>query len=271
MNAFLVLLRSDVRATLRRTWYPAIVGAGVVGVALVAVGAIGDHGSARVDALRSGGASVLLLGGLVLALTLGATAFWGAIQGGHLGLQVGAGAPRAAIALARASARLLVLAAAVLVWTAALMVATVALGHGFDGDLAIHGATVFETLAFTLLASAAASTVLGPAVAAVVGLMAHITAQATVNLAAAADVGQLGVANRLAHVAYNVLPRAVTSPMIAEMQNRGAGGPAAPQFKINELPVPVGAAGIGTVLWTLAWCGIVLWLCFVGLRRRNLN
>lgn len=271
MNAFVTLLRGDLRATLRRSWYPALVAAGLVGVAIATVAAAGDSGAARVDTLRSGGASVLLLGGLVLALTLGATAFWGAIQSGHLGVQVAAGAPRAALALARATARLLLLAAAVIVWTIALLVAAATLGHGFDGDLLLHGGAVFETLAFTLLATAAASTVLGPAVAAVLGLMAHITAQATVNLAAAADVGRLGVANRLAHVAYNILPRSVTSPMIAEMQNRGAGGPAAPQFEINELPVPIGGAGLGTVLWTLAWCGIMLWLCFVGLRRRNLS
>ena len=119
--------------------------------------------------------------------------------------------------------------------------------------------------------SAAASTVLGPAVAATIGLMVHITAQATVNLDAAADLGRLGVANRLAHVAFNILPRSITSPMIAEMQNRDAGGPAAPQFEINSVPVPIQASSTGSVLWSLAWCGLLVWLCFVGLRRRTLN
>jgi hypothetical protein len=100
--------------------------------------------------------------------------------------------------------------------------------------------------------------------------MVHVTAQAVVNLEAAADQGRLGAWSRLANVAYNVLPRSVLSPMIVELQNRGQGGPAAPQFEINQIVVPLFAASLATVLWTIFWCALLTFLCVSGMRRRTL-
>lgn len=271
MSAFVTLLVGDLRATATRRWYGLITLAGVLAAIVATVAAAGGSAAAEADAMRSHAASVLLLAGLVLALTLGATAFWGVIHSGHLGLQAAAGAPRAAIATARTTSRVLLLALAMTVWTVVLLVGGATIGRGLDGPLVVHALAVFLTLCITLLATAATSTVLGPAVAATVGLMVNITAQATVNLAAAADLGRLGTANRLAQVSYNVLPHAISSPMIAEMQNRDAAGPAAPRFEINELPVPIPASSLGSVLWTVAWCAVLAWVCFVGIRRRNLS
>ena len=68
-----------------------------------------------------------------------------------------------------------------------------------------------------------------------------------------------------------MLPHAIVSPMIAEMQNNDVGGPAAPQFEIDNVPVPTFASSLGSVLWTCAWCLFLVWMCFIGLRRRNLS
>lgn len=259
------------RREVRRRWYLGLIGAGVVGALIVVAAAAGASAADRPDTLRAGGASVILLGGLVTAIGLGARAYWGDIQNGALGAAAAAGAPRATIATSRALSRVSLLGVALVVWTAVLVVGGAIVGHGVDGTFIVHGLAQYETLTFTALAAGATSTVLGPWVAGTVGLMTHITAQATVNLAAAADAGQLGTASRLAHVAYNVLPHAIVSPMVSRLQNRDAGGPAAPQFQINNIPIPSHPSSLGSVLWTLAWCGIAVWLCFVGLRRRNLN
>lgn len=269
MSAFVLLVRVDMMREVRRRWFIGVLVAGFVASVMVAIGA--TMASQNDDAFRAGGASVLLLGGLVAALGLGATAFWRDIQSGALGLVAATGAPRGAIASSRAVSRLVLLAGTIAVWTVTLVVGALVSGLGLDGPFVVHALAQFLTLALTLLATAAASTVLGPWVAAIIGLMMHITAQATVNLAAAADVGRLGNANRLAQVAYNMLPHTIVSPMIAEMQNRDAGGPAAPQFEINSVPVPIHPSTIGSVVWTIAWCAFLLWLCFVGIRQRNLN
>ena len=237
---------------------------------LVAIVAAGHDGRVRDDSFRSGSASLLLIGGLTLALALGATAISRGAESGHLGLLVGSGAARAEAALGRVIARLAALALAVAVWLVALEVAGTAIGRGADGPLAVHVAAAGATNAIVLLAAAATSTVLGPTVAAIVGLMTHVTAQAVVNLQAAAAQGRLGAWSRLANVAYNLLPRAVLSPMIVELQNRGQGGPAAPQFEINKILIPLSAAGLGTVLWTVFWCALLAFLCVNGMRRRTL-
>ncbi len=258
-------------ALTRRSWYLGVVAAGALAAVLVAVVAAGHDGRVRDDSFRSGSASLLLIGGLTLAVALGATAISRGAESGHLGLLVGSGAPRAEVALGRVIARLVALALALAVWLVALEVAGAAIGRGADGPLAVHVAATGATNAIVLLAAAATSTVLGPTVAAIVGLMAHVTAQAVVNLQAAADQGRLGAWSRLANVAYNLLPRAVLSPMIVELQNRGQGGPAAPQFEINQIVIPLSAAGLGTVLWTIFWCALLAFLCVNGMRRRTLS
>ncbi len=255
---------------LRRRWLWAVVLAGVVAVAIASASIASEAAQAQSDDFRAVAASLLLVGGLTLALSLGATTIWsGGITGG-LGLLVGSGARRTEVTLARVGARLITLLLALGVWCATLQLASLALGRGWDGPLAVHVAAAGETHAVVMLATAAVSTVMGPAVSAIVGLIVHVTAQAAVNLEAAADLGRLGSANRLAHVLYNSAPRSVSSPMIVELQNRGAGGPAAPQFEINGLPIPLPAAGVGTVLFTLFWCALFTLLCVAGMRRRTL-
>ena len=258
-------------ALVRRSWYLGVVAAGLLGVVAVAIVAAGHDGRVQDDSFRSGSASILLVGGLTLALALGATTISRGADSGHLGLLVASGASRAEVALARILARLAALGIALGVWLLALEVASATIGRGGDGPLAVHAAATGATHAIVLLAAAATSTVLGPTVAAIVGLMAHVTALAVVNLEAAADQGRLGAWSRVANVAYNVLPRAVLSPMVVDLQNRGQGGPAAPQFEINQIVVPLSSAGLGTVLWTVFWCGLLAFLCVNGTRRRTLS
>ncbi len=260
----------ELAGLLRRRWVWLVVALGVVAIAIAAISAAGGAGQAESDDFRSSAASVVLIGGLTLALALGSTAiFSGGITGG-LGLLAGSGARRTDLTLARVGGRLLLLAAGLGVWCAALQVASLALGRGWDPPLAVHVAAAGETHAVVLLAAAALSTVLGPAVSSIVGMIVYITAQAVVNLEAAADLGRLGSSNRLAHVLYNIFPRAVSSPMIVELQNRDAGGPAAPRFEINGLGIPLQSASLGTVLFTLFWCALFALMCVAGMRRRTL-
>jgi hypothetical protein len=265
----------ELAGLLRRRWYLLVAAAGVAAVALAAAVAATHEGATRDDSYRQSAASLLLVGGLVLALSLGSTTIARGGDTGHLGLLVASGATRTQTALARLGGRLLALAACLALWLVALQVGSIAIGRGTDGPLAVHVAASAETLALVVLAAAAVSTVLGPMVAAVAGLATHITAQAVVNLKAAADLGLIESWSRLVSISYNVLPRAIYSPMIVEMQNRGEGGPAAPQFEVNRLngdavPVPVPAADLGTVLWTLFWCALLGWFCVLGMRRRAL-
>ncbi len=272
MTDVLTVMRADLASVVRRWWFTAFVALGVAGVlAAVLLGLAESGAQERADAFRAGMASVYLLGGLVLGLTLGAGAFWNSNRSRNLGLLAASGAPRGAIALGRVASRLAALAAGFAVWTVAAMAGSLALGRGIDGPLIVHALASFETLGFTMLVAAAASTVLSPAVAAIIGLMANIMVQAVVNLEAAADVGRMGNATTSIHIAYNILARAIPSPMIVDMQNRGVGGPAAPQFEINDLPVPLQVAGIGSVLLTLGWCLVMVWLCHLGTRYRSLD
>jgi hypothetical protein len=261
----------ELNGLLRRRWYLITVGLGLAAVAVAAAVASGhDDPAARADSYRASAASLLLVGGLVLALTLGATTIARGGDSGHLGLLVASGARRTAVAAARMLARIGTLLAAYTVWCVALEIASALIGRGADGPLAVHVAASAETHTAVLLAAAAVSTVLGPMVAGIVGLFVYISAQAVVNVEAAADLGRLGAWDRVAHVSYNLLPRAVLSPMIVDMQNRGEGGPAAPRFEINGVVVPLPSAGIGTVLWTLFWCLLLGALCAAGTRRRAL-
>lgn len=265
------LIGFELSGLVRRRWYLIIVALGVAAVALAAAVTAGiDDLAERADDYRASGASLLLVGGLVLALALGGTTIARGAESGHLGLLVASGARRGLVAASRMVARVAALALALAVWCAALQAGSAILGRGVDDPLAVHVAAMAGTHTVVLLAAAATSTVLGPAVSAIVGLMVHISAQAVVNVEAAADQGRLGAWSRVAHIAYNLLPRAVLSPMIVEMQNRGAGGPAAPRFEINDVVVPLPSARPGTVLWTLFWCLLLGALCVRGTRRRTL-
>ena len=100
------------------------------------------------------------------------------------------------------------------------------------------------------------------------GLGVYVVAQAAVNLKAAADQALIGTADAGVTALYYVVPHTITSPMIAELQARDAAGAAAPRVEINQNVVLVPAAGWGSVVWTLAWCVLMVALCASGLRRR---
>jgi hypothetical protein len=271
VRALAALLDVQARRLARRPALRAAFAAGVLVIAIAGAVAASDDGLAREDALRRGTASLLLLGGLAAALWLGSAALNRDAGSGHLGLLAGSGATRPQLAAAALGSRLAALAAVLAAWAVAAQAASLALGLGLDGPLAVHALAVAEGLALTLLAAAAASGVVGSVAAGLFGAAVYVAAQAAVNLKAAADQGLIGTADTLVDVLYHVVPRAIVSPMIAQLQIRDEAGPAAPRLEINDNVVLVPAAGWTTVLWTLAWCVLLGILCASGLRRRTLS
>ena len=271
MRPVLELAALQLRRLVRRRWLQVALAAAVAGAVVVAALAAADEGLAREDALRRGAASLLLLGGLALAVLLGSAALNRDAEAGHLGVLAGAGATRPQLVTAALGARIAALAAALAACGLAVQAGSLALGMGLDGPLAVHTLAVAEGLLLTMLACAAASAIVGPVAAGAFGLAVYVLAQAAVNLKTAADQNLIGTADTLVTALYHVAPRTVTSPMIAEMQLRDVAGPAAPRVEINENPVFVPAAEWDTVVWTLAWCVLLAILCAAGLRRRPLT
>lgn len=246
-------------------------------LALVGALAARDDGLAREDALRAGAASLLLLGGLVVAIGLGAAALNRAADSGHLGLLAGSGMGRATLAGTILAARVAALAAVVVLWGLGAQLASLALGLGPDGPFALHTLTMAENLLLALLGAALVSSVVGPTASAVTGIAIFVLAQAVVNLEAAADQGLIGAFEGLVRVAYLILPRSIVSEMIFLLQARDVAGPAAPPLEINPPGAESAAAtvfvppsGMGSVLWTLAWCAALAVVAAIGLRRRAL-
>ncbi|MDH3227193.1 MAG: hypothetical protein OEM67_08925 [Thermoleophilia bacterium] len=257
------LLLADLTTLARRRW---VLAAGAVGAALTLFFGLGDSGA---DYQRNV-AAVLALGGLAVALGLGAPALVRDLESGVFGLFGGAGATASDIGWARLASRAIALVAVLVLWSIAAQVGSLVSGDGLDGDLALHSALTIEVLLLVLLAAAGAATLVGVAAGAIFGLVVFITAQAVVNLKAAADQGLIGNGASGLDLAYWLLPRAVVSPMLADLQAADEGGPVAPQVEINGNIVEVPAAELDTVLWTLAWCGLFLGLAIFGLRRREL-
>jgi hypothetical protein len=270
VSAVAALARAQCLRLARRAWVQAVAGGGVLAAILIAAVAATESGLDREDSFRSGAASLLLLAGLVVAIVLGATALNRDAASGHMGLLVGSGASRPQVAGAIVLARVAALAAVLIAWTVTLEICSAALGMGLDGPLAVHALAVSVGLLLTLLAAAAAGSVVGPVAAGAFGAVVFIAAQAAVNLKAAADQDLIGTADNAVTALYYIAPRAIVSPMISELQARDAGGPAAPSLEINENTVLVPASGWGSVLWTLLWCALLAVACVGGLRRRPL-
>jgi hypothetical protein len=265
------LVAMELRRLARRPWIQLAAGAGVA-LAIAAVGVAATHEDlAREDSLRRGAATLLLLGGLAFALALGSGALNNEALTGRFGALTGAGASRPEIVAGSVGARAVVLAVTGAAWAAVLEIGSLALGLGWDGPLAVHAAAVGVGLLMAMLAASAASAVVGPAASFVFGASMHILSQAVVNLKAAADQDLIGTASGYVRALYYIAPRAVTSPMIADMQLRDVAGPAAPRVEINHNTVFVHAASWQTVAWTLAWCVLLALLCGAGLRRRPFN
>jgi len=264
------LVAAELGALARRRWVGGVVAAGLAVAVAVAALAASESGQARDDDFRAGAASLLLLGGLVMAVGLGSAALNREADSGHLGLLAAAGPGRATLAGAAIAARAAALVATLAVWGAAVQVGSLALGRGLDGPLAVHTAAGAENMLLTLLAAAAVSSVVGPVSSSLVGLAVYVLAQAVVNLEAAADQGLIGTSEAGVRAAYLVLPRLVVSPMIFLLQAREEAGPAAPPVEINGTTVFVPASAWATVAWTLCWCAGIAAVAAVGLRRRTL-
>lgn len=254
----------------RRRWVLLALGLGVALAVACALVAIGASGQAREDEFRRAAAALLLLGGLALAVALGTAALNADAESGHLGFMAGAGASRPQLAAGAVGARVALLAAALALWGVALQVGSVALGLGLDGPLAVHALAVGEGLLLALLACAAASSVVGPLAAGAFGVALYVTAQAAVNLKAAADQALVGTADAGVELLYRVAPRTITSPMLADLQLRDAAGAAAPRVEINDNTVIIPASGWDSIVWTLVWCALLAVACAAGLRRRPL-
>lgn len=274
--ALATLARAELAGLARRRWLGVAAAAGLAVILAVGALAARDSGLGRADALRAGGASLLLLGGLVVAVGLGAAALNRPADSGHLGLLAGAGTGRARLAGVMLVARVGALVGVIALWGLALQVASLALGRSLDGPFALHTLAMTENLLLALLGAAIVSSVVGPIASGIVGLGLYVAAQAVVNLQAAADQGLVGTAEGLVRVAYLVLPRTIVSEMIFLLQARDAAGPAAPSFEINApraglaQTVFVPPSGTASVLWTLAWCAALAVVAAVGLRRRTL-
>jgi hypothetical protein len=268
VKGFATLTSLQLRRMTRRRWIGVALAAGVLVAVLIAALATGETGQAREDEMRQGAASLLLLGGLLVAALLGGTALNRDSDSGHFGLLMGAGAGRPALVAAALAARTVALLAVIGAWGLALQGGSMAIGLGADGDLAVHTLLVGEALLLTMVAAAAASSVVGVVASALFALSIYLTAQAMMNLKAAADQDIIGTARAGINGAYYISPRIPTSPMLAELQERGAAGPAVPRVDINGNEVLLASSGWPTIAWTLMWIGALAALAYAGMRRR---
>lgn len=271
MNRVILVAALQARRIARRRWSSFVLAAGVV-LAVVAAGVAATHdGLERTDSLRQGSATLLLLGGLVVALGLGSPALNRDSDSGHFGVLMGAGVGRGGLVSGTLLGRTATLAAIIAVWGIALQIGSVALGLGLDSQLAVHTLFVAEALLLTMLAASAASSVVPPIAAGAFGLVVYVTAQAMMNLKAAADQDYIGVARESIDAVYHLMPHIPTSEMLADLQLRDAAGPAVPRVDINGNDVLLTASGWGTVAWTLLWCVLLGLLAYAGIRRRPIN
>jgi hypothetical protein len=271
VRTLVALIAVETRRLWRRTWILTGAVAGLLLALVVHAVAATHQDLAREDSLRRGAATLLLLGGLALAIALGSAALNHDAENGHFGFLLGSGASRPGLVTGAVTARVIILVAILAAWAVVLQAGSVVLRLGFDGPLAVHTLAVAVGLVMAMIACAAASSVVGPAAAGLFGGGVYVLAQAAVNLKAAANQGLIGTADTGVSLLYYIAPRTVTSPMIADLQLRDAAGPAAPRVEINQNTVLVPAAGWGTVVWTLAWCVLLGLLCAAGLRRKPLN
>jgi hypothetical protein len=262
---------ADGRAFARARWLHLVLAAGVALAAVIALVAAGDTGLERQDTLRSGAASLLLLGGIAVALYLGGTAFARDARSGYLGLMVGSGATPSQVGAGRLLVRAATLVVVLVVWGLALQGGSLALGEGLDAPLALHTLGNLVNTGLILCATAAMASVIGPVAAGAFGAIVFVSAQAAVNLKAALDQGAVDQdSSSVVEPVYAVFPRAIVSPMIRDLQERDAGGPAAPRLDVNGVDVLVPSSPPLNWVWTLLWVSALAAVAVVGVRRRQL-
>lgn len=270
MTAAARLTALQLRRLARRRWPWVALAAGAGVIALAVALALGESGGDRLEELRQGATTLLLLGGLAVALGLGAGSLNVDSDTGHFGMLVGAGAGRGSLVASALLARLVGLAVVLALWGATLQGGALVIGAGLDGELAVHTAVVATGLALTLAAAAAASSVVGRAAAIVFGAAVYLTAQALMNLKAAVDRDFIGTGDEAINAVHAIGPRIPTSPMLADLQERGAAGPAIPRVDINGNEVALPASGWPTIAWTLVWVVALGLVAYAGMRRRPL-
>ena len=272
MNPTLVIGRVEARGISRRRWFLALL---VLGAALIIAGAAlagTRNGVAAIDTMRSWTAGVYLVGGLLVAGTLGASTVNRDADGGWVGMQVATGTPRVTVALARIAGRLVALVALFAIWIVIAAICSAAIGQGGDGPLFVHGLAMLENMVLVLVTAALCSVALGPVASAIVAIFFYVSCLSLVNLMAAVNDGVIGTAwSGLIEGLYLLFPRAITSPMLSEMQGRGAAGVAGAQLEINSNIVIVPAASWLTVLWTLLWCAVIAVAAALSFRRRAIS
>lgn len=267
----LALAATDLRVLSRRRWLGIAAALGLAAVIAIAFVASRASGDVRDDRLHTGGFNLMLLGGVAVAIGLGATALNRDAERGFLGLIHTAGARRAAIGLGRALGRLGALTCVMALWAVGLQVASLVLGRGLDGPLALLGLACLQTAALILLICAAASAFVGATTAGVVGAIGFAMTQAFTNLGAAADQGLIGSVWRDASDALaTALPRQIHTPLSADLVNRGEGGPGGQRFEVNGVFAQVDASSWLTVAWTALWCLVFLSAAVNGMRNREL-
>jgi hypothetical protein len=269
-SRIIALAAADFRALLRRRWMLYAIVLGLLVVVVVAFTADTDLGTTRLDDLRRGGASLLLLGGLAVALVFGGSTFERDRTSGHLGMLVAHGAAPAEIGLGRALSRLVALVVVMASWIAGIAVASVTLGYGVDPSFLVHGAATTLNMSLVLSGTVMMAALIGAWAAGGFGLIVYISAQAIVNIQAATDQGVISSYNGVVRAASTVLPNAVVAPVITNMQLRDVAGPAAPRLEIDGKVIGVGASNAYEVLLAIIWVGIFLLAAAGGLRRRQL-
>ncbi len=272
MIPLLTIARVEARGIRRRRWVLAVAAIGAAVIIAGAVVAGGRGGTAGLDTMRSWAAGVYLLAGLVLAAALGASTVNRDADGGWVGLQVATGTPRGTVALGRIAGRLTTLIAIFAAWMVIAAIGSAAIGQGADSALAVHGLAMLGNMALVLTAAGLCSVALGPVASGIVAIALYVSSLSLVNLMAAVDEGVIGTAwTGLITTLYLILPRAITSPMLSDLQARGDAGVAGAPLEINGNLVIVPAASWLTVLWALAWCALFAVVAAAAFRRRALS
>lgn len=263
------LLLADLRALSRRTWLRMAALLGVLAVGLIIFSALSAPAGEEADAYARGVVALYLLGGLALALTLGAPALRTEAENGTFALLHAAGASRADLALSRILGRVIVLAIVLGLWLVSVEIGSLAIGEGLRADLAVHALAAGLTALLAMMAAIVAGTIVGPVAAGVAGVVVFMTAQGITNLKAAADLNLIGSSGDFIKAVWWTFPRTITSPLADDLSRRDVGGAAVQRFEVNGVEAVVPTAGIDTWLWVIAWCGLLALVAYYGFRRRG--